>query len=71
MGSATEVGEAIKNSLYSAFGYAGSSTAHRAMLHVFRIAMVLTIWNAYESKHDLASSATIEETRRRSARRSL
>ncbi len=55
-----EVGEAIKNSLYSAFGYAGSSTAHRAMLHVFRIAMVLTIWNAYDSKHDLASSATIE-----------
>lgn len=46
-------GEAIKRKLVSAFEYTGASVAHRAAVHVFRIAMIIGLWEAVEQGQDL------------------
>ena len=50
---------AVKEKLFARFDYAGSSTAHRTGLHVFRLAMTLAVWRAFEAGVDLASAATV------------
>lgn len=51
--------ELVKEHLFTRFGYAGASTAHRAGLHVFRLASVLGVWRAFEEGVDLATAQTV------------
>ena len=54
--------QAVKETLFRRFDYAGASTAHRAGLHVFRIASVLAVWRAFEGGDDLGREETVTVT---------
>ena len=55
-----EVGQAFKERMFERYGYSGTGTAHRAGLHIFRLAMILTVWEAREAGRDLANASSLE-----------
>lgn len=55
-----EAGQAFKARMFERYGYSGTGTAHRAGLHIFRLAMMLTVWEAREAERDLARATRLE-----------
>lgn len=52
----------FKRRLFIRFGFNAIATAHRTGLHVFRLTMVLAIWNAWERGFDARNGAELEAT---------
>jgi len=57
-----EAGEAFKVRMFERYGYSGTGTAHRAALHIFRLAMILTVWEAREAERGLIRAIRLEAT---------
>ena len=51
---------AFKRRLFLRFGFDATGTAHRTGLHVFRLAMVLSLWRKREAGAHLSTAAVVE-----------
>ena len=49
-----ETGRRAKEKVHQDLGFAGDGVAHRMGIHVFRIASILGVWNAWDQSKDLA-----------------
>lgn len=52
----------LKLKVFKQLGFDGNSLVHRAGIHVFRLAMVLAVWEAWEGGERLADVTTITVT---------
>src|SRR5690606_19337853 len=54
-----EAFQQLKTAIHRHYSYDGNAVAHRGGMHAFRLAMVLSVWQAWEEGADLSSEEVL------------